>query len=664
MHPICTYPLHFPGNEGYHKTLYKPNTKTAYPHQYSPPFPNPANPMTQPPRPPSASSTSSSSVSSISSSQISSIYDDRFDDSEDDIPQPRLSTHYSNQTRPRRPRSLGIPPATLPSPPEVARTINHPLHYAFAQAFGEPFDQTTNFVHEADILSAVSFNHSADVIAAGDKGGRIMLLKRGQTGDGSQTAEEPFSAVCLQTYPTIYRRRGRRKVRVRGSIDYTVPMEGPYQQDVHLDSNGDRAEARPPQPQFRFWTQFQSHEPEFDYLKSMEIEEKINHIRWCRQTSGAQRLIATNDKTIKLWRISDKDVKTTAVMDPASLLPKSDVSRTSPRALSSILDFEHRLGIPPPSVASNYHPSKHELRIPSMEVRKQVIVASPRKIFSNAHAYHINSISINNDEETVLSCDDLRVNLWNLNAGGIGFNILDIKPGHLEDLTEVITSAEFHPQHCHLFMHSSSRGIVKLCDLRQSALCQSWAREFAKPRASEIRASFFSEIVASISSMKFSPCGRYILTRDFMNMRLWDIHMETQPILLIPVHEHLRYRLCDLYDNDCIFDKFQCCFSNDGGSVMTGSYNSMFHSYSAYSGVGVAVEANADFVTGVSGRYHFTPQGYSTIGNDVRHCSAAELADPTKRIMYVDGSTTEPIAAAAAGAALYIYSQRPGRRRY
>lgn len=31
--------------------------------------------------------------------------------------------------------------------------------------------------------------------------------------------------------------------------------------------------------EFRYMTEFQSHEPEFDYLKSLEIEEKINQAR-------------------------------------------------------------------------------------------------------------------------------------------------------------------------------------------------------------------------------------------------------------------------------------------------------------------------------------------------------------------------------------------------
>ena len=50
-------------------------------------------------------------------------------------------------------------------------------------------------------------------------------------------------------------------------------------------------------------TEFQSHEPEFDYLKSLEIEEKINKVRWCRSSSNTRMLLSTNDKTVKLWKV-------------------------------------------------------------------------------------------------------------------------------------------------------------------------------------------------------------------------------------------------------------------------------------------------------------------------------------------------------------------------
>jgi len=55
--------------------------------------------------------------------------------------------------------------------------------------------------------------------------------------------------------------------------------------------------------------------------------------------------------------------------------------------------------------------------------------------------------------------------------------------------------------------------------------------------------------------------------------------MERQPVKTIPIHEHLRPRLCDTYENDSIFDKFEVVFSGDGANVMTGSYNNNFMIY-------------------------------------------------------------------------------------
>lgn len=46
------------------------------------------------------------------------------------------------------------------------------------------------------------------------------------------------------------------------------------------------------------WLLFQ-----FDYLKSLEIEEKINKIKWCQTANGALFLLSTNDKTIKFWKV-------------------------------------------------------------------------------------------------------------------------------------------------------------------------------------------------------------------------------------------------------------------------------------------------------------------------------------------------------------------------
>ena len=55
-------------------------------------------------------------------------------------------------------------------------------------------------------------------------------------------------------------------------------------------------------------------------------------------------------------------------------------------------------------------------------------------------------------------------------------DIVDIKPANMEELTEVITAAEFHPQQCNLFVYSSSKGIIRLCDMRAAALCDQHAK--------------------------------------------------------------------------------------------------------------------------------------------------------------------------------------------
>lgn len=52
--------------------------------------------------------------------------------------------------------------------------------------------------------------------------------------------------------------------------------------------------------------------------------------------------------------------------------------------------------------------------------------------------------------------------------------------------------------------------------------------------------SFFSEIISSVSDMKWSSDGRYILARDYMNLKLWDLNMESAPVATYSVHEHLR----------------------------------------------------------------------------------------------------------------------------
>ncbi|SAM08012.1 hypothetical protein [Absidia glauca] len=362
--------------------------------------------------------------------------------------------------------------------------VNEDHNWKFAQCFGDKGE--SDDITEADIITAVEFDHTGDFLVTGDR--------------GTMTNEK-------ETY-----------------------LVGPAAIKKGCE--------------YKFHTEFQSHEAEFDYLKSLEIEEKINKIKWCRRQNSAHFLLSTNDKTIKLWKVFEKSLKVVS----------ESVLNDGPQPLSSAL------------------------RIPKLAHQDTIIAAAPRKVYANAHAYHINSISTNSDSETYISADDLRINLWNLNISDQSFNIVDIKPANMEELTEVITAAEFHPYHCNMFMYSSSKGTIKLSDMRESALCDQHAKNFEETEDPASR-SFFSEIISSVSDISFSHDGRYILSRDYLTLKIWDINMDNKPVQTINIHDQLRSKLCDLYENDCIFDKFECTFSGDDSHVMTGSYNNTFHLY-------------------------------------------------------------------------------------
>ncbi|XP_073126658.1 serine/threonine protein phosphatase 2A 55 kDa regulatory subunit B beta isoform-like [Henckelia pumila] len=111
------------------------------------------------------------------------------------------------------------------------------------------------FFMTVDIISAIEFDKTGDHQATGDRGGRVVLFER-----------------------TDVKERGGNR-RDLEMMDYPIRH-----------------------PEFRYKTEFQSHDPEFDYLKSLEIEEKINKIRWCQTANGALFLLSTNDKTIKFWK--------------------------------------------------------------------------------------------------------------------------------------------------------------------------------------------------------------------------------------------------------------------------------------------------------------------------------------------------------------------------
>ena len=58
-----------------------------------------------------------------------------------------------------------------------------------------------------------------------------------------------------------------------------------------------------------------------------------------------------------------------------------------------------------------------------------------------------------------------------------------------------------------------------------------------------------------------------------MSIKNWDIRNPDKPLNSITLYEPLKSKLCDYYENDCIFDKFSLGLSPDANKVVTGLYD-------------------------------------------------------------------------------------------
>lgn len=108
----------------------------------------------------------------------------------------------------------------------------------------------------ADNVTALEFDPSGNYLATGDRGGRIVIFK----------SEE----VCFHTSRSItFTRPDSSQPSPKRSSKFPVRSWSPY-------------------------FQFQSHEAEFDYLKSLEIEERIGHIKFCPSVHNQVLLLSSN----------------------------------------------------------------------------------------------------------------------------------------------------------------------------------------------------------------------------------------------------------------------------------------------------------------------------------------------------------------------------------
>lgn len=155
-------------------------------------------------------------------------------------------------------------------------------------------------------------------------------------------------------------------------------------------------------------------------------------------------VIPEKDKTIKLWKVSErdkrpegynlkdeegrlKDMTTITSLQVPALTEHNTLSGSMESVFQSAWLLFTVIFLGCLSVFFCFllrFPPFLAPKVPVLKPTDLMVEVRPRRVFSNGHTYHVNSISVNSDGETYLSADDLRINMWHLDITDRSFNIL------------------------------------------------------------------------------------------------------------------------------------------------------------------------------------------------------------------------------------------------
>ncbi|XP_051912352.1 uncharacterized protein LOC127594540 [Hippocampus zosterae] len=242
--------------------------------------------------------------------------------------------------------------------------------------------------------------------------------------------------------------------------------------------------------QFQYFTELQSHVQDFDPLKRRNLY-----------------VLSTNDKIIKLWKMSEKVIK--------KVIKGSD----------------------------------KELSMPVLQKVEETIYPSLHKCFPSLHTSKVKAISASHNEEFLLSAEEEK------------------------DIKEAISSCCFHPNHDNVFLLSTNMGTLRLVDTRVRVTNPDLVN-FGYTQGPK---NFFSELIASCHDAKFFPNANYIASRDVLAVRTWDLRVAEQPVTTVPINSQVKGKLCEMYENECLWDQFSLSVNASSKMLLTGSYHSAFN---------------------------------------------------------------------------------------
>lgn len=140
-----------------------------------------------------------------------------------------------------------------------------------------------------------------------------------------------------------------------------------------------------------------------------------------------------------------------------------------------------------------------ELNTPKLQSVESAINSQLMLTLPNKHLSNVNSISTTNNEQYMLSSDDVHAYLWGLENTERPYVAVDLLGNEkIEDVKENLTFSKLHPTSDSLFIYGTNKGTLKLNDLRVSTLSDN-AIAF-KNDAPTQQKNFITDMIASYSS--------------------------------------------------------------------------------------------------------------------------------------------------------------------
>ena len=104
-----------------------------------------------------------------------------------------------------------------------------------------------------------------------------------------------------------------------------------------------------------------------------------------------------------------------------------------------------------------------------------------------------------------------------------------------------------HPTSDSLFIYGTNKGSLKLCDLRAASNCDSTASVFKSEYAGN--KNFLASMLSSFTSGDFTKQGKYIISRDYMSVKIWDICNTKKPVTNVVLHDGFKSKLSEMFEN-------------------------------------------------------------------------------------------------------------------